>query len=737
MLAIAALVACNPDEGGESTGGTNEPVQYDCTASIEEATGLSWSWAAKDEITVYDGKKANSFVTTTGGETATFSGLANKNAEYLTAVYPATKSGIFGGKMNVSVPVNQDGVKNGIDKKNLLLTAYLKPVDAKAFGFKNMLGLVKVTVPESESIVAIELKGNSDEALAGNVSLTVNAEPKVEAAADAAKAVALTGELLAGTYYIAVLPQTLSAGYTLTFTNSVDSRATMTVSQAATIERNGILDLGTISEFDWIDAKNPNPTTVPSVNIVKASFKEAEFNVISEGGFEYFNETTTHLDQRSNWRAMLEGSTEPGHEGQSAFKMPNPVAGHWMDGLLQSTPLKPNTDYVYTAWVKGNTAHIYNGVRVHPGGPLQEVPGPSWAPNKEWTAMQIEFNSGSFFYCDIFCGLWGDPAEVVGDDGAYYVADEFRLVPKGYEHMSMDYNGFELLGGVKNSTFDTVEDLGKVVAWNNPDGKLAMCLSDFTVNGVHYDNAIVLTDSENATADINITSFIKKGGKPIPFLEAEEGVISIVPNDAFVVGDKVYMHYYAKTSQDEANAEVWTIGYAGFAVSEDGGKTWNKCEGTWNGDGVFTQAGFYEKDGVLYMVASRAGRETTTYWANMYVAKCDISADFTDPTNWEYWDAFEWITGDESVSNRPICCLTVGPRSEPQLVYNEKFGRWMMVFRSGHIRGLVFRDAEDIEGPWSGEKVMTDDDVVGGLSYCPSILDQTANGDLLMVVPQL
>ena len=89
--------------------------------------------------------------------------------------------------------MNVDGVKNGIDKKNLLLTAYLKPVDAKAFGFKNMLGLVKVTVPESESIVAIEFKGNSDEPLAGNVSLTVNAEPKVEAAADAAKAVALTG----------------------------------------------------------------------------------------------------------------------------------------------------------------------------------------------------------------------------------------------------------------------------------------------------------------------------------------------------------------------------------------------------------------------------------------------------------------------------------------------------------------------------------------------------------------
>jgi hypothetical protein len=192
------------------------------------------------------------------------------------------------------------------------------------------------------------------------------------------------------------------------------------------------------------------------------------------------------------------------------------------------------------------------------------------------------------------------------------------------------------------------------------------------------------------------------------------------------------MHYYAKTTQDLANAEVWGIGYAGFAVSEDAGRSWTKCEKTWKGDGCFPQAGFYEKDGVLYMVGSRAGRETTTYWANMYVAKCDMAADFTDPANWEYWNAFEWIKGDENASNVPICCLTVGPRSEPQLVYNEKFGRWMMILRSGHIGGLVFRDAEEIQGPWSGEKILTD-----GKDYCPSVIDQTAEGDLIFVTPQL
>ena len=378
----------------------------------------------------------------------------------------------------------------------------------------------------------------------------------------------------------------------------------------------------------------------------------------------------------------------------------------------------------------------------HPGDVARgEGASHGWAPNIEWTAQTAEFNSGTNYYCDVFCRIAGDAADapplIPGTGDGYIEFDNFRLVPKGYEHKSMEYTAFEVIGGVKNSTFDKVEELGKVVAWKNVDGKLAMCLSDFQVNGVHYDNAIVLTDNENVTAGINITSFVKKAGKPIPFLAAGEGEIAIVPNDAFVVGDKVYMHYYAKTSQDEANAEVWTIGYAGFAVSEDGGKTWTKCDGAWKGTGCFAQAGFYEKDGVLYMVASRAGRETTTYWANMYVAKCDMTADFTDPANWEYWNAYEWIKGDEAASDTPVCCLTVGPRSEPQLVYNKKFGRWMMVYRSGQLNGLAFRDSEEIQGPWSGEKLVTDDVVLGAPSFCPSIMDQTAEGDLLMVVPQL
>ncbi len=754
LLAIAGLVSCEETPDAPQPGAQ---VISEMTANISGPEGVDLSWAAGEKITVYDGKGKNTFTTTDGGNPATFTGEASGAAETIYAVSPASTEQIYSGYINLTVPTGQDGVVGGVDKDAALMTAFLSPVDAKVLDFKPVVGFAKITFKEADAVVSVELKSNNEEALTGQVRVGVFATPTIETRPNVQSSVTLTGNPLSGTYYIAVIPQTLNAGYTLTIVNEAEKRVAVATTEPVTFEMGKVVDLGTFENIEWLEPVNPNPTTVPSVKVVKTSFKDAEFNIVSDGDLEYFG----GMSRRSNWRYHNEVLKVEGYTGNTAVNLFNNAAGRWWDPCIQSTALVPNTDYVYTAWGKSNTQYVYNGVfRMpeigydgtalglgwseiggHPGDVARGEGSHGWAPNNEWTEQRIEFNSGNAFYCDVFCRIAGDAAGAgpLLPDGldANITFDSFRLVPKNYEHMSMEYNGLEIVGAVKNATFDQIESLGKVTAWRNVDGKIAMCLSNLTVNGVHYDNVIALTDNEDlTTAELSISKMLKSGGKLLPFLEAEEGVISIVPNDAFVVGDKVYMHYYAKASQDPANAEVWTISYSGFAVSEDGGKTWTKCAKTWDGAGCFAQAGFYEKAGVLYMAGSKAGRATTDYWANMYVAKCDMSADFTDPANWEYWDAFKWVKGNEAASNVPICCLTVGPRSEPQLVYNEKFGRWMMILRSGNLKGLVFRDSEEIQGPYSGEKILTDDDLTG-LSYCPSIIDQTTDGDLLMVVPQL
>ena len=122
-----------------------------------------------------------------------------------------------------------------------------------------------------------------------------------------------------GVFYVAVIPQTLSQGYTLTFVNSNEERFVSRVDTPVTFERNAIYDLGSFENMEWYMEPNPNPTTIPSVSIVKASFKEDEFNMVSEGSFEYFPDKP--LNYRSPWVFDAETVAVPGHDGTPASSM--------------------------------------------------------------------------------------------------------------------------------------------------------------------------------------------------------------------------------------------------------------------------------------------------------------------------------------------------------------------------------------------------------------------------------
>ena len=87
LIVLGSIIACQEQEEVVKP---SAPVKYDLTAGFETTAGLSWSWAANDEFTVYDGKDVNPFVAAEGGESATFSGLADDNAKNLMAIYPST-----------------------------------------------------------------------------------------------------------------------------------------------------------------------------------------------------------------------------------------------------------------------------------------------------------------------------------------------------------------------------------------------------------------------------------------------------------------------------------------------------------------------------------------------------------------------------------------------------------------------------------------------------------------------
>jgi hypothetical protein len=60
----------------------------------------------------------------------------------------------------------------------------------------------------------------------------------------------------------------------------------------------------------------------------------------------------------------------------------------------------------------------------------------------------------------------------------------------------------------------------------------------------------------------------------------------------------------------------------------------------------------------------------------------------------------------------------------------------MMIYRDGRQEGLVYRDAGNVDEAWSGEKPLAYDDLAAGI-YAPSVIDVTADGELIIVASQL
>lgn len=63
LIVLGSIIACQEQEEVVKP---SDPVEYDLTAGFETTAGLSWSWAANDEFTVYDGKDVNPFVAAEG-----------------------------------------------------------------------------------------------------------------------------------------------------------------------------------------------------------------------------------------------------------------------------------------------------------------------------------------------------------------------------------------------------------------------------------------------------------------------------------------------------------------------------------------------------------------------------------------------------------------------------------------------------------------------------------------------
>ena len=262
MMAFAAIVSfasCSSEDNNTTIENESAVKVMTFTATQEgnEAStrailsGTNIHWDSEDKISIFDGTKNNLFTLKNGAGTnsATFQGNA-ATAETYTAVYPYQSEATLSGTSvkNVTLKATQNATANSFDKEAALMIA---EGDNTTLTFKNVVGYVKVTPKFACSKIVLQAAGES-EYLAGMCTLSYgDGMPSIAFTSDQSTSITLSGTITANTaYYIAVPAVTLSAGWSISFTDTTGDVYTRTGSKEIEFKRNTIINLGEFSRTD-------------------------------------------------------------------------------------------------------------------------------------------------------------------------------------------------------------------------------------------------------------------------------------------------------------------------------------------------------------------------------------------------------------------------------------------------------------------------------------------------------
>ena len=272
MAGTMALAACSEDAMVENNNSNNnnnvapgtkialtfsaqQENEGSTRAAIDGTDSKKIDWQTADHISVFDGSSNNDFaikeIDPSDATSATFTGEAADAATY-TALYPYQSGAALSGEdiTGVVLPATQTATPGSFDPAAGLMMAVTTGAE-KNFAFKNAVAYIKVTteVPAKE----ITFSSFDCEDIAGTVTLSYNSgTPTATVTSGGTDIVTLvppTGEetIPAGTYYIAVLPQTLPFGFTLSYVDAEGVAHNRISNKEYTSVRNKVTNMGTIN----------------------------------------------------------------------------------------------------------------------------------------------------------------------------------------------------------------------------------------------------------------------------------------------------------------------------------------------------------------------------------------------------------------------------------------------------------------------------------------------------------
>ena len=264
MMAFAAIVSfasCSSEDNNTTIENESAVKVMTFTATQEgnEAStrailsGTNIHWESEDEISLLYSSENKQFTLTDGaGNTfGKFSGKAGQSNSY-TAVYPYQPNASLSGNdvTNVTLPAIQYARDNSFDKEAALMIA--EGGNGNTLNFKNVVGYVKVKPRFACSKIVLKA-GGASEYLAGMCTLSYgNGKPSIAFTPEQSTSiVTLSGNITANTvYYIAVPAVTLTAGWSISFTDKTGDVYTRTGSKEIEFKRNTIINLGEFSRTD-------------------------------------------------------------------------------------------------------------------------------------------------------------------------------------------------------------------------------------------------------------------------------------------------------------------------------------------------------------------------------------------------------------------------------------------------------------------------------------------------------
>lgn len=262
MAGTMALAACSEDAVINNNATTLEKVQMtflafqesDGTrASIDGVDSKKINWQSSDQISVFDGTSNNNYtIETCEGTSAKFTGTAASVSSYA-ALYPYQSGANLSSSTitGVTLPASQTATIGSFDPAAGLMMAETDALE-KEFAFKNAVSYIKVTTGQATKSISVRSLGT--EYIAGTVTLSYNAgAPTATVTGSGTNTVTLVPgsgtTIAAGTYYIAVLPQTLARGFQLSYIDENDITYTRNYNSSYTTVRNKVVNMGVLSSM--------------------------------------------------------------------------------------------------------------------------------------------------------------------------------------------------------------------------------------------------------------------------------------------------------------------------------------------------------------------------------------------------------------------------------------------------------------------------------------------------------